>query len=231
MRALLVASAVAAGLLFAQPALANLIIDPGFETPAVPAGSFSLFNTGTTFSSWTVVGAPGQVAIVSGSFQQNGFNFVPAGGAQWLDLTGFNSNSATGVQQTVATTLGTTYDLSFWVGNIVNPGGIFGTTSTVRVLLDGSQIFSATNSGGAGSASQTWQQFTTSFVGTGAPVTLAFLNADPSSDNSNGLDDIDLEIGSAGGIPEPTDWALLLAGFGAAGIALRTARRQALLGS
>jgi hypothetical protein len=42
-----------------------------------------------------------------------------------------------GVQQTVATVAGTQYNLSFWVGNTYAPGGVYGTTSTVDVLLGG----------------------------------------------------------------------------------------------
>lgn len=224
MKSLLAAAAIATGLLSAQPALANLVLDPGFETPVVPVGSFTLFNTGTTLGSWTVVGAAGNVGPVSGTFQQNGFSFVAQEGVQWLDLTGLNSNSATGVQQTIATTPGTTYDLSFWVGNVVNPGGIFGTSSTVKVLVNGAQIYSATNSAGAGSSSQTWQQFTTSFVASGSSINLAFLNGDPGTDNDNGLDGINLVVGGPAAVPEPTAWALLIAGFGGMGLALRRAR-------
>ena len=226
MKSLLAASAIAAGLLFAQPALANLVLDPGFETPVVPVGGFTTFNTGTALGSWTVVGAAGNVAPVSGTFQQNGFSFVAQEGAQWLDLTGLNSNSATGVQQTIATTPGTSYDLSFWVGNVVNTGGIFGTTSTVNVLVNGSQVFSANNSGGVGSSSQTWQQFTTSFVAGGASTNLAFLNGDPGTDNDNGLDGVNLVVGGTAVVPEPSAWALLIAGFGGMGLVLRRARSQ-----
>ncbi len=78
------------------------------------------------------------VGVVSGTFVQNGFSFPAQNGVQLLDLTGLNSNAAEGVQQVIATTIGTTYKLSFYVGNIVDPGGIFGTTSTVNVQLNGS---------------------------------------------------------------------------------------------
>ena len=83
------------------------------------------------------MGAAGDVGVVSQTFAQNGFTFPSKSGAQWLDLTG-TSQTATGVAQTVTTEPHTPYTISFAVGNVVNPGGIFGTTSTVDVLVDGS---------------------------------------------------------------------------------------------
>jgi len=169
----------------------NLLGNGSFEHPIVGGGSFDLFNTGTTFSHWKVTGAAGNVAIVSGTFTQGGFSFPAHCGSQWLDLTG-TSNSATGVSQTFNTTAGSQHTLTFFVGNIVDPGGIFGTTSTVNVLIDGQQIFSATNSGGAGSNKLFWKKFTTGFTATGSSVTITFLNGDPSTDTNNGLDCVQL---------------------------------------
>lgn len=185
------------------------IVNGSFETPAPPAGSYTLYNTGSSFSGWTVVGATGNVAIVSGTFTQNGISFPAQDGAAWLDLTG-TSNTATGVQQTIATTAGTTYNLSFWVGNVSDPNGIFGTTSTV-FNVNGGQSFTAVNSGGVGTSTLYWQQFTTSFVASGANTTLSFTNGDPPSDNSNGLDNITVSAQST--VPEPSSLALIGSGL------------------
>ena len=57
----------------ASPARAQ-ILDGSFEDPAVPSASFTLFSTGQTFGTgnpWSVVGATGNVGIVSGAFTQN----------------------------------------------------------------------------------------------------------------------------------------------------------------
>lgn len=179
--------------LLGSPAFAgNLIKDGNFEKPAVPAGGSMTFPTGQTFGRWTVVGAPGAVSVVSGTFTQNGITFPAKKRKQWLDLTGFNSNSATGVAQTVATTPGASYTLSFYVGNVVNPNGVFGTTSTVNVLVNGGQVFTATNSLGGGQSTQVWQKFTTTIMATSAQTTIAFVNGDPSSDFTNGLDAVKL---------------------------------------
>jgi len=169
----------------------NLIKDGSFEKPVAASGGFIVFNTGQSFSKWTVVGASGSVGIVSGTFTQNGFTF-PAGCAkQWLDLTGL-SQSATGVAQTVATQSGHSYTLRFSVGNVVNPNGIFGTSSTVDVLINGNQVLAATNSRGAGKTTQVWKAFSKTFTASSTSTTIAFMNGDPASDTNNGLDCISL---------------------------------------
>ncbi len=207
----------------AREAQAQLLQNGSFESPVVGGGSYAGYGTGdSSIPNWLVVGAPGNVAIVSGAFTQNGYSFPAQSGAQWLDLTG-TSNSATGVQQTISTNIGSIYSVSFWVGNTVNPGGIFGTTSTVNVTKDGTQFFSATNSGGGGSTAQFWQQFTTSFVATGTTTTLAFLNGDPNNDTENGLDNVVVTGAAPTTAPEPSSIALI--GTGLVGLVPMTRRR------
>jgi len=181
-----------AGLFFATSVAhaATLLTNGSFETPVVPVGSFTLFNTGSTgITGWTVVGPAGTaVAPVSTTFSQNGVAFPAQDGAQWLDLTGFNDNTTEGLSQAVATIVGDRYQLSYFIGNTTG-GGIFGSTSTVNVSINGVQTFSDTNST-VSPTTQNWQQFTHTFVATGASTTLAFINGDPITDNDNGLDNI-----------------------------------------
>jgi hypothetical protein len=176
----------------AQPLHAgNLVKDGSFEKPVVPDGSFTSFNTGDKFKNWTVVGDAGSVAIISGDFRY--CVALPAKkGAQFLDLTGY-SNSATGVQTDVATNPGSTYSLSFYVGNIVG-GGNCGTTSTVNLVIDGVPIASFTNKAGKGKAAIVWKKFSTEFTAQSATSTLAFMNGDPADDTANGLDGISVTL-------------------------------------
>ena len=194
---------------------ANIVLDGSFETPVVAAGSFQLYTTGSSFGSWTVVGQAGNVAPISGTYTQGCCTFPAEDGVQWLDLTGL-SNTATGVQQAIPTVLGTTYQLAFWVGNVVDPSGVFGTTSTVNVQLNGLPALTATNSIGAGTSTQVWQQFTTTFVASSASTILAFYNGDPATDNSNGLDNISVNPITSG-VPEPSTWVLMGLGLGILG--------------
>jgi hypothetical protein len=190
---------------------ANLIVNGSFETPVVPNGSFSNFNNGSNaITGWTVVGP--QVSIVSTNFAQNGISFQANDGNQWLDLTGLSSNTVEGVQQTVALIVGHTYELIFSVGNANNPGGIFGTSSTVNVTLNGASLTSGSVTGGGSTVQLNYATFTTTFVASIASNVLAFLNGDPSNDNSNALDNVILnDLGAVGAVPLPASGLLMLA--------------------
>jgi hypothetical protein len=118
------------------------------------------------------------------------------------------------VSQSVATTAGDQYQLSYWVGN-TTVGGIFGTTSKVNVSLNGTLTFSDTNSN-VSPTTLNWEQFTHTFVATGSSTALAFANGDPAGDNSNGLDNVVLlDLGPAPppSVPEPASFGLLAAGL------------------
>ena len=155
----------------------------------VPPGQYLLQAQRSMFNGWTVIGAAGNVGPISGMFSQNGFEAPAQSGQQWLDLTG-NSNSATGVEQTVKTVADAIYELSFHVGNIVDQSGLFGTSSTVDVLVNGESIGTRTNKGGLGTMKLNWQRFEMSFTARSASTKLSFINRDGSSDNANGLDNV-----------------------------------------
>jgi hypothetical protein len=180
----------AAGLLINGAFGANLIQNGSFERPLVPAGGFTNFDTGTSsLRGWEVVGATGNVSIVSTTHLEDGFTWPAAVGQQWLDLTGDGSNSATGVQQTVATVAGTAYILTFYVGNAVGNGSV---SSTLNVFVNGTQTFAVTNFAGAGLDMIVWQKYTTTIVATSSQTIIAFMNGDVPDDNVNGLDGITL---------------------------------------
>ena len=213
------------GALAAGGANANLLTNGSFETPTVPVGGITNFSVGEAgLTGWNVIGPNGAtVALISGSFTQNGVTFNAGDGAQWLDLTGNGSNGPEGVSQAVATKAGELYQLAFLVGN-TSGGGIFGSTSTVDVLLTGTQTFADTNSN-ADPTGQNWEQFTQQFVATGATTTLAFLNGDTLSDNDNGLDDIVLLDLGPGTISVPEAPTLLLIVTALLGLAWSQRRR------
>jgi hypothetical protein len=198
----LIGAICVATLAFATPASAssNLIVNGTFSSPVVGAGSDQFIATGATFSGWRVMGAPGNIAIMSGTFLQNGFTFDADATSQWLDLTG-TSNSATGVVQTISTVNGLRYTLRFATGNTYDPGGIFGVSSSIDVRINGRLLLRATNSGGRGTTRQVWQNFSTAFVATSNVTHLEFLNEDPSTDTENGLDDVSVTQFGSGVAP------------------------------
>ncbi len=203
---------------------ANLITNGSFETPTVPVGGFTNYGTGSSLiSGWTVVG--NQVSVVSGSFSQSGISFPAEAGNQWLDLTGDGSNQDTeGVEQTIVTTIGDLYTLSFFVGNVDSPGTGFGTTSTVNVYINGGFVDAFTNAI-PNSTTQTWEQFTTSGVANATSTTIEFRNGDPVGDNTNGLDNVVLLDDGPAAVPEPS--SLMLLGFGLLTLAGFARRRSA----
>lgn len=223
MKAFVIAIASAAAALTASTiANANFIVNGSFETPIVTVGSFEDFPVGSSaLTGWTVFGPGGtNVSIVSGSFSQSGVTFEAEDGVQWLDLTGDGSNSTEGVSQAVTTTSGDRYQLSYFIGNTTG-GGIFGTTSTVNVLLNGVSSYTDTNSN-VSPTNLNWEQFNHTFVAAGASTTLGFQNADPSSDNSNGLDNVALvDLGPATTVPEPASLGLLSAALVTLGLIRR----------
>ena len=73
-----------------------------------------------------------------------------------MDLTG-TSKTVTGIAQTVATTPGTSYHLTFWVGNVYDPNGIYGVSSTVKVYLNGILKLTAKNSIHPANHTQAWK--------------------------------------------------------------------------
>jgi len=210
--------AVLAALLFGSGAsalAASLLVNGSFETPTVPAGGYTTFAVGSSaITGWTVVGPAGaNVAPVSTTFTQNGVAFVAQDGNQWLDLTGLDSNNAEGVSQSVATTIGNAYQLTYFVGNTTG-GNIFGTSSTVNVFVNGVHSFIDSNFTPSPTM-QNWQAFQHTFVAGSASTVLSFINGDPGGDNTNGLDNIVLvDLGpTVGAVPEPETYATMLAGL------------------
>ena len=170
-------------------AVDSLLADCGFESPVVPGGGMQTYAVGQTFAGWTVVGASGNVALMSATFADMGFQWSAHDGGQMLDLTG-TTRTATGVAQDIATTPGTTYDLSLWVGNLVDPTGYYGVYGNVKVMVDGVQVLLASNNDGDHLTVVTWEPFSVQFTATKDSTNIAFINDDSIVDNSNLIDDV-----------------------------------------
>jgi hypothetical protein len=84
------------------------------------------------------------------------------------------------------------------VGNVFDRYGVYGTTSTVAVTLNGVLLGAFTNSCTTCTTRLTWQNCTVPFVAGSATTVNEFLNKDPVTDNCNGLDEVVLAEVSAG---------------------------------
>jgi hypothetical protein len=171
----------------------GLIQDGGFETPVVGPGGFQtgfqVFNVGQTFGTgnpWSVVGAvAGNVAIYP-STETAGSPPTPLNveeGVQALDLSGsLDNGQATGVQQSITTTVGATYTLTFWVGEYNNG------PASVIVNLNGVLFQTATNSMPTVGNVTLWKMFTYPFTATATTTTIQFINNSTAGVPINGLD-------------------------------------------
>lgn len=117
-----------------------------------------------------------------------GWPAFPGGGRRTVDGPHRTHQPATGITQAISTSPGAHYTLSFEFGNIVNPGGIFGTTSSVEASVNGQVVRTVTNVLGAGQGVLIWQHVSVNFTADSASTTISFLNRDPKTDNSNGID-------------------------------------------
>lgn len=204
---------IAAMILLSVPATrsdAAFIVNGSFESPTVPVGSFTNFSGGSNaITGWTVVGVDS--AVVNGTFTQSGIVFQAQSGNQWLDLSGVTSNSNTsGVTQTVATTAGATYQLSFYVGSATDNNSFY--ASTVDLSINGGPRASFTNPV-APTNRLDWRQFTASFTATGATTNVTFFNGSAPNNFLSGLDNVSIaEASPMSAVPEPASMVLLGAG-------------------
>lgn len=208
------------GAVTASPAAAavNLVVNGGFEAPALSPGGFNAFGGGTTIGNWLAPAAT--VGFLHTSYSEGGLVFNSRSGAAALELTGAgNTGPTAGVSQIVATGFGT-YRLQFYVGNASPTGtnaAVYGQPSTVKLSINGGPATTFANADNTPFGIN-WRQFSVVFAATG-PTNIAFLNG-TSDDNYAGLDDVTVTA-----VPEPASWALLIAGFGLTGAVMRRQRR------
>jgi hypothetical protein len=118
-------SVLALSLGVASPAVAaNLLVNGSFETGAFVnsgAGYSQLFAGSTAMTGWTVVGTQ----IVWGG-PANVDAVVAPNGSYFLDLTSYGAQGAgnSGVTQTIATTIGQSYNLSLQLFNPIDAAAI-----------------------------------------------------------------------------------------------------------
>ena len=191
-------------------AATELVVNGSFENNVIS----SSFATLSSVTGWTS-SANGNSAfeIQKGATQggQGGFNPVAASGTQYLEL---NTDRLTSISQTIATTAGGTYALSFaYSGRPDTPGG----ANSLMNVYWGSTLLTPTalvgNTGGV------WQSYSQNLTALGASTVLRFESIGPVSAPTYGsyLDNVSVMAA----VPEPETYAMMLLGLGLLGFMAR----------
>ena len=195
------AAALLAGASAVPAAATELLVNGGFENTGF-GGTGSYYNLGGNGADHAVPADFGfSVPVNNVDIIANGVYtpYLADGGAYNLDLVGYGATGA--ISQTFATVLGKTYVVKVEYNE--NGGG-----KVASVAINGNPI--ATLNG-----SSAWQTSKSIYVGTGDAATLTI--AETVGGNSGGvvLDNVSVAV------PEPASWAMMVAGFGLVGFAVR----------
>lgn len=207
------AVAIIAAALVAAPAQANLLVNGDFET------TNNGFSPTMTPVGWTNIGHSDGVIAYSA------FGTPAYDGLYFYDLGGYGNASGPvgdGIQQTVATTPGVSYRLTFGLSSEDVSGD-----ATLTVMLDGlSADFPLTSTGTYFGKAFTTQMI--DFMATGTTTTISFIeSANTSGGNNDPLIDRVIFEASDISVPEPASLGLLAGGLFGMALLLRRRRTAA----
>jgi hypothetical protein len=194
---------------------ANLITNGDFETN--PVVNFAVLASGDTTSlpGWKVIGTActaNCLLVLNSSNYTEPSNigtiiFQAQSGNQSIDITGGGNTGDGGIEQTVATTIGTQYSLTFFLGNMDNAASNYPNASSALVRITGQSDQTFTNNLNTANHIN-WAPITYTFTATSLLTTIDFINATPGTDNEAGIDNVQLNEVTRGA-PEPATWSML----------------------
>jgi Protein of unknown function (DUF642) len=212
---------------------ANLATNGDFDN----IGNVWTNNTGKGSNDWQTAGnvaIPGWSNVpgfanefwVTSPNSYSGLTASPGNGSSFfVDLTGQDNNQPFGgLEQTIATTAGASYTLTFALGastawNLGSLAGSALTASATGSVLLASQLFTASTP----STDNQWTTETLSFVADSSSTTIEFLG-DSTNVNSKyiGLDNVDVELATT---PLPATLPLFAGGLSFVGYLTRRKKR------
>jgi choice-of-anchor C domain-containing protein len=202
---------------------ASLIVNGSFEQ-----------QTGTPFTGTFVTLPAGSTQVTGWTIEWGSIDYInaywqPADGSYSVDLFG---NAQARISQTFATTVGQQYQVSFQYS--VNPDNYTANTrGVIYAAVDGVGAGPVGNfaytAGPNSRASMNWQSASFTFTATGAATTLRFSAYDVQNPGQccwgAALDNV-----AVAAVPEPHEWAMMLAGLGMVGVIARRRRAAARSG-
>jgi hypothetical protein len=158
-------------------------------------------------------------------------NTIPSydGGLNFYSIGGVASNGLSspgeGISQSVATTIGNTYRLTVGLSDENGPG----LTSVLNVLI-GSQLNQVTLAAdSSGFFHRPFETYTYDYVATSSLTTISFIlfSSTDFGNNDPLIDGVSFQQIAVGAVPEPSTWAMLIAGFAGIGFMGYRRRRKA----
>ena len=185
-----------------RPSGSNLLVNGSFELGGFtnqygPDDIMNLYSGMTNLSGWTVTCSG--TNDLSWEGPTNDYSASASDGSYYLDLTGLEDNTPSNrVSQTVATTSGASYHLSFDLGSDSFYDGYYSSGTfvvpSVTVSLNGADVFTASNN--FPNQRNDWQTWGFDFTATAPQTTIAFAGSAAGKLAYIGLDNASLTLTS-----------------------------------
>jgi len=207
------------------------LVCAGIAVVAVPSAKANLLVNGDFSASTSEIATPTgwtQLGPSDGVIQNSVFG-TPSymGTVAYYDLGGYGDAAGTqgdGIEQTVATTVGASYVLTFGLSD----ENVRGTTELTVGAGPASALYTLTVNSSYVEFQNPWTTETIDFTATSTSSLISFVETSPSIDNGSNdplIAGIDLEAsGGMPSVPEPATLSLL--GIGLAGIGFMRRRRK-----
>ncbi len=207
--------------LSAVPASANLLVNGDFEADAASPSPYYLRKIPI---GWTAVPGLDIVDVIHTNYTQpNPIPVLldPQSGSQFIDLNG--AATIGGIRQTVSgLTPGALLTLSLYAGQWVTNSTISGAPASLIYSLRDVTTNAALASGSFTTDRPAWTLLTLTAAAPSSGSVRVQIETAFTYSAGPGLDNVSLT--ATGGVPEPASWALMIAGFGLVGGALRQRR-------